>query len=160
MKIDLVAIGRMKAGPERELANRYIERFRPTGRPLGLDGIRVVELSESAARRDEDRKAEEAMAIRASIPDGYARVLFDERGQSLESTAFARRIGDLRAENRAGVAFVIGGADGLAPDLVREADLALSFGRMTLPHQIVRVLVAEQLYRAATILAGHPYHRA
>jgi 23S rRNA (pseudouridine1915-N3)-methyltransferase len=160
VKIDLVAIGRMKAGPERELANRYLDRFRPAARPLGLDGIRVVELSESAARRDEDRKAEEAMAISAAIPEGYARIVFDERGQSLESPAFARRIGDWRAENRVGAAFIIGGADGLAPDFVRAADLSLSFGRMTLPHQIVRVLVAEQLYRAATILAGHPYHRA
>jgi len=160
VKLDLVAIGRMKAGPERELANRYLERFRPLGRRLGLDGIRVVELSESAARREEDRKAEEALAIAAAIPDGFARVVFDERGQSIDSATFARRIGDWRAENRAGLALVIGGADGLASPLVQQADLALSFGRMTLPHQLVRVLVAEQLYRAATILAGHPYHRA
>ncbi|MCA3623501.1 MAG: 23S rRNA (pseudouridine(1915)-N(3))-methyltransferase RlmH [Methylobacterium sp.] len=160
MKLDLVAIGRMKAGPERELANRYLERFRPLGRGLGLDGIRLVELSESAARRDEDRKAEEALAIAAVIPEGYARVVFDERGQSIDSATFARRIGDWRTGNRAGLAFVIGGADGLASLLVRQADLALSFGRMTLPHQMVRVLAAEQLYRAATILAGHPYHRS
>lgn len=160
MKIDLVAIGRMKAGPERELAGRYLERFRPLGRGLGLDGIRVVELSESAARRDEDRKAEEAVAIAAAIPDGYRRILFDERGQAMDSAAFARKIGDWRAENAAGLALIIGGADGLAVALSQQADLVLGFGRMTLPHQIVRVLVAEQLYRAATILAGHPYHRA
>lgn len=160
MKIDLVAIGRMKTGPERDLANRYLERFRPLGRALGLDGIRVVELSESAARRDEDRKAEEAVAIGAAILPGYRRVVLDERAPSLDSAAFAGRIAEWRADNLPGIAFVIGGADGLAGSMLRDADLALSFGRMTLPHQIVRVLLAEQLYRAATILAGHPYHRA
>jgi 23S rRNA (pseudouridine1915-N3)-methyltransferase len=160
VKVDLVAIGRMKAGPERDLALRYAERFKPVGKGLGLDGLRVVELSESPARRDDDRKAEEATALEGVIPAGYRRIVFDERGSTMESPAFAAVLGGWRAENQPGVALVIGGPDGLTPAFAARADLVLAFGRLTLPHQLVRVLVTEQLYRAATILAGHPYHRA
>lgn len=160
MKLDLIAVGKLKAGPERELVSRYAERFRPLGRGLGLDGLRLVEISESPARRDDDRKAEEAMALDGAIPEGYRRVVFDERGIALESAAFAAQLGRWRADNQPGAAFIIGGPDGLAPAFAARADMVLSFGKLTIPHQLVRALVAEQLYRAATILAGHPYHRA
>lgn len=159
MKVDLVAVGKMKAGPERELALRYAERFKPLGKGLGLDGLRLVEIPESPARRDEDRKVEEALALDVAIPEGYRRVVFDERGTTLDSAAFAAFLGRWRADNQPGVAFVVGGPDGLSPAFTARADLVLAFGRLTIPHQLVRVLVAEQLYRAATILAGHPYHR-
>lgn len=160
MKVDLVAIGKMKAGPERELVQRYAERFRPIGKGLGFDGLRILEISESPARRDDDRKSEEALALEGAIPEGYRRVVFDERGTTMESGAFAASLGRLRSENQPGIALVIGGPDGLAPAFAARADLVLAFGRLTVPHQLVRVLVAEQLYRAVTILAGHPYHRA
>ncbi|MBN8534372.1 MAG: 23S rRNA (pseudouridine(1915)-N(3))-methyltransferase RlmH [Rhizobiales bacterium] len=160
MKVDLFAVGKMKAGPERELVQRYAERFKLIGKGLGLDGLRFVELSESPARRDDDRKSEEALALEGAIPEGYRRVVFDERGTTMESAAFAASLGRWRAENQPGIAFVIGGPDGLAPAFVARADLVLAFGKLTIPHQLVRVLVAEQLYRAVTILAGHPYHRA
>lgn len=159
MKLDVIAVGRLKAGPERELVARYSERLRGMGRALGLDGPRLVELSESPSRRDLDRKVEEAAQILTQIPDSYRLVLFDEGGVSLDSAAFANILGEWRDSGVAGVGFVIGGADGLGDAVKMKAALVLSFGRMTMPHQIVRALVLEQLYRAATILAGHPYHR-
>lgn len=160
MKLDLLSVGKLKAGPERDLVSRYVERFRPLGRGLGLDGLRLVEISESPSRRDDDRKAEEASALDAAIPEGYRRVVFDERGTTMDSAAFAAQLGRWRAENQPGLALIIGGPDGLAPIFAARADAVLSFGKLTIPHQLVRVLVAEQLYRAASILAGHPYHRA
>ena len=159
MKVDVVSVGRLKAGPERDLVARYADRFKAMGRTMGLDGPRAVELSESLARRDLDRKDEEASAILAAIPDGYRIVLFDEGGEALDSVAFAQKLGQWRDDGAAGASFVIGGADGLAPSLRAKASLILAFGKMTMPHQIVRALVLEQLYRAATILASHPYHR-
>jgi 23S rRNA (pseudouridine1915-N3)-methyltransferase len=159
VKLDVVTVGKLKAGPERELVARYSERLRGIGRGVALDGPRLVELPESQARRDLDRKAEEAGQIVAQVPDGYQLVLFDERGSSLDSAAFARLLGDWRDSGVAGASFVIGGADGLAETLRSRAARVLGFGQMTMPHQIVRVLVLEQLYRAATLLSGHPYHR-
>jgi 23S rRNA (pseudouridine1915-N3)-methyltransferase len=159
VKLDVLAIGKLKAGPERELVARYAERLRGLGRALALDGPRLVELAESQARRDQDRKADEAGQILAQIPDGFRLVLFDERGTSLDSAAFARILGEWRDSGIPGVSFVIGGADGLGEAIREKASLTIGFGRMTMPHQIVRALVLEQLYRAATILSGHPYHR-
>lgn len=159
MKLDVIAVGRLKAGPERELVARYAERLGGMGRALGLSGPRLVELAESAARRDVDRKAEEGAGILREVPEGHRLILLDEGGASLDSAAFAKILGEWRDSGVAGVTFVIGGADGLDPALKGRANLVLSFGKMTMPHQIVRALVLEQLYRAATILAGHPYHR-
>lgn len=159
MKLDVIAVGRLKAGPERDLVGRYGERLKGMGRALGLEGPRLVEVSESQSRRDADRKAEEATHILAQISDSHRLILFDEGGVCLDSAAFAKILGEWRDSGVAGVGFVIGGADGIGDAVRTKAALVLSFGRMTLPHQIVRVLVLEQLYRAATILAGHPYHR-
>jgi 23S rRNA (pseudouridine1915-N3)-methyltransferase len=160
VKIDVVTIGRLKAGPERELCLRYAERFRAIGRGLGLDGPRLSEISESPARREDDRKVEEFAGLDAAIPAGFRRVIFDEKGNPADSAAFAAFLERYRMDGAPGIAFVIGGPDGLNAEIAARADLMISFGRMTMPHQLVRVLVLEQLYRAATILAGHPYHRA
>lgn len=159
MKIDVVAIGKLKAGPERELVARYAERLKGIGRSIAFDGPRLVEIGESQARRDLDRKADEAQAILAQIPEMHRVILFDERGAGLDSAEFARILGAWRDSGAPGASFVIGGADGLDSSLRAKATLVLGFGKMTMPHQIVRALVLEQLYRAATILAGHPYHR-
>ncbi len=158
MKLAVIAVGRLKAGPERDLVERYRERLEATGRPAGFTGLDLVELPESRARRDADRKAEEAGALLARA-GAAAIVAFDERGRSPTSEAFAARLGAWRDEGRPGAAFVIGGPDGLDESVRRRADLVVSFGSLTLPHQIVRALVLEQLYRAVTILTGHPYHR-
>lgn len=159
MKLDLIVVGRLKSGPERELCERYAERLKGMGRGLSFEGPRIVELSESPARRDADRKSEEGEAILGALTPGFRLVALDEGGQTLDSEAFAAQVGRWRDDGAAGIAFVIGGADGLAEAVRAKADIVISFGKMTMPHQIVRALVLEQLYRAATILSGHPYHR-
>jgi 23S rRNA (pseudouridine1915-N3)-methyltransferase len=160
MRLVVVAIGRLKQGPERELAERYRGRFGDVGRKLGFRGIEIHEISESRARDAAARMAEEAAAISAQIPEKSVVVALDERGGSIDSAAFARHLGHWRDQSVANTIFVIGGADGLSPDLRRKAKLSVAFGAATWPHQMVRVMLLEQIYRAATILAGHPYHRA
>lgn len=160
MRVAVIAVGRLKQGPERELAERYFERFGEAGGKLGFRGLSVYEVAESRARDTATRMTEEAAAISAHIPDKAVLVAMDERGQNLESTVFARHLARWRDEGAGHTIFVIGGADGLSPELRRKAKLAIAFGSATWPHQMVRVMLLEQLYRAATIMAGHPYHRA
>ncbi len=158
MRIAIAAVGRMKNGPERELVARYLERAIGSGRPLGLTGFDVSEVAESRAGSAASRKADEAKALRSALPEGIT-VMLDERGKGLNSEAFAAQLARWRDDGRPAVSFVIGGADGIDPDYVRAADLTLSFSPMVWPHQLVRIMLAEQLYRATTILSGHPYHR-
>lgn len=160
MRLVLIAIGRLKQGPERELADRYRERFDEIGRKFGFRGLDIHEIPESRARDAATRVAEEAAAISAAIPPKSVLVALDERGENVGSAAFAHHLGRWRDEQVASTIFVIGGADGLSPDLRRKAKLSMAFGSATWPHQIVRVMLLEQIYRAATILAGHPYHRS
>ncbi len=160
MRIMVIAVGRLKQGPERELADRYAARFDDAGRKLGFHGLEVREIPESRARDAATRIAEEAAAIAALMPEKSVLVALDEHGDSIDSSTFARHLGRWRDESVANTIFVIGGADGLSPELQRKAKLRLAFGKATWPHQLVRVLLLEQIYRAATILAGHPYHRA
>jgi 23S rRNA (pseudouridine1915-N3)-methyltransferase len=160
MRLVVIAIGRLKQGPERELAERYRARFGELGRKLGFRGLEIHEIPESRARDAATRIIEEAAAISAQITEKSTLVALDERGDSIDSAAFARHLGRWRDESVANTFFLIGGADGLSPDLRRKAKLRLAFGAATWPHQIVRVMLLEQIYRAATILAGHPYHRA
>jgi 23S rRNA (pseudouridine1915-N3)-methyltransferase len=160
MRLVVISIGRLKQGPERELAERYRERFDDIGRKLGFRGLEIHEVPESRARDAATRMAEEAAAISAAIPVKSLLVALDERGNNIDSAAFAGHLGRWRDESVASTIFVIGGADGLSPDLRRKAKLSIAFGSATWPHQMVRVLLLEQIYRAATILAGHPYHRA
>ncbi len=159
MKILIAAVGRLKDGPERELVARYAERAAQTGRNLALGPVDIREIAESRARRPEDRKREEAEQLGMLLTPGAPLIALDETGKSLGSSDFAERLGRWRDDGAQAAQFVIGGADGLDPDLVKRAALVLSFGRQTWPHQIVRALLSEQIYRAATILAGHPYHR-
>lgn len=159
MRIGVHAVGRMKAGPERELAARYFDRFAKAGPAIGLEWAGVTEIAESRAQSVALRKQEEARALAAAL-QGSALILLDETGKSIGSEAFAARIGEMRDAGARFAVFAIGGADGHDPELRKNAALVLSFGAMTWPHQIVRVMLAEQLYRAATILSGHPYHRA
>jgi 23S rRNA (pseudouridine1915-N3)-methyltransferase len=160
MRLIVVSIGRLKQGPERELAERYRERFDDISRKLGFRGIEIHEIAESRARDPATRMTEEAAAISAAIPEKSALVALDERGDNLDSAAFARHLGRWRDEQVVAAVFAIGGADGLSPDLRRKAKLRIAFGSATWPHQMVRVMLLEQIYRAATILTGHPYHRA
>jgi 23S rRNA (pseudouridine1915-N3)-methyltransferase len=159
LRLSLVVVGRLKAGPERELAARYAERAAPLARNLGFGALEIVELAEGRARRDKDRKAEEAAAILARCAAGVV-IACDERGANLASTALAGRLARWRDAGEPHLHFVVGGPDGLDETVRARAALTLAFGTLTLPHQLVRVLVAEQVYRAMTILGGHPYHRA
>jgi 23S rRNA (pseudouridine1915-N3)-methyltransferase len=159
VRLTIAAIGRTKAGPERELAGRYLDRAAKAGGRLGLS-FQLREIPESRASRPADRKREEAEALLAAVPSGAVAVALDEHGDTLGSEAFAKRIGRWRDDGTADVALFIGGADGLDGELLAKARLVLAFGAMTWPHQLVRTMIAEQLYRAVTILSGHPYHRA
>ena len=160
MRLVIISVGRLKQGPERELAGRYRERFEDIGRKLGFRGLDIKEIPESRARDPATRIAEETAAISVLIPEKSVLVALDERGTNIDSAAFARHLGRWRDESVADTIFAIGGADGLSPDLRRKAKLSVAFGMATWPHQMVRVMLLEQIYRAATILAGHPYHRA
>ncbi|HTN60295.1 MAG TPA: 23S rRNA (pseudouridine(1915)-N(3))-methyltransferase RlmH [Devosia sp.] len=158
MRICVGAIGRMKAGPERDLVARYLDRAIGSGKPLALTGFDVIELPESRASSSATRKSEEAKALRAALPEGII-VALDERGKTIDSQAFSARIARWRDDGRPAASFIIGGADGLDPAFTAAADLTLSFSPLTWPHQLVRIMLAEQLYRTTTILSGHPYHR-
>ena len=160
MRLVVISIGRLKQGPERELAERYRERFGDIGRKLGFRGLDIHEIPESRGRDATSRISEEAAAISAAIPEKSVLVALDEHGDNIDSAGFARHLGRWRDEAAANTIFAIGGADGLSPDLRRKAKLCVAFGAATWPHQMVRVMLLEQIYRAATILAGHPYHRA
>jgi 23S rRNA (pseudouridine1915-N3)-methyltransferase len=158
MRIVVAAVGRLKRGPEAELAERYCERAVKSGRGIGLRSLDIIEIAESRARDAQRRMLEESIALANVIPERAAVVLLDPRGEALDSNGFVKR---LRGWNDGGrdVAFVIGGPDGLAPTLSGDADLHLAFGALTWPHQLVRVMLLEQIYRAITIMSGHPYHR-
>lgn len=160
MRIVVIAIGRLKQGPERELAERYRDRFDDIGRKLGFRSLEIHEVPESRAREAAARMADEAAAISALIPDKSSIIALDERGESIDSASFARHLGRWRDESVPTAVFLIGGADGLSPELRRKVKLSVAFGKATWPHQMVRVMLLEQIYRAATILSGHPYHRA
>ncbi len=155
MRVHLCAVGRLRAGPERALVDDYLKRFDRTGRALGLGPVSEVEVED---RKGGGMEAEAALLARV-VPQGAVLAVLDERGEVLSSPEFADRLARFRDAGRQDLAFVIGGADGIAPDLRGRADMALSLGRMVWPHMLVRVMLAEQLYRAASILAGAPYHR-
>jgi 23S rRNA (pseudouridine1915-N3)-methyltransferase len=160
MRLRIAAVGRLKAGPERELLDRYVERVNAAGRAVHLAPLDVVDVSESAARRPADRLAEEAKALKKWAIIGARRIVLGARGKNLSSEDFAQYLAALREKGAPAALFLIGGADGLAADARKDADLVLAFGAATFPHQLVRILLAEQIYRAVTILSGHPYHRA
>lgn len=152
MKLRIAAVGRLRSGPEADLISDYTTRFNRTGRPLGLGPLEIIEV--------EDRKgggmAAEAPLLRKAALGTI--VTLDERGRQVTSPEFAQRLAGWR-DAAQDVTFVIGGADGIDPTLRSEAQWSLSFGPMVWPHMLVRVMLTEQLYRAASILAGSPYHR-
>ena len=151
----ILAVGRLKAGPEAQLVADWLGRFDAAGRPLGLGPARVIEVED---RRGRGADAEAALLL-DKAPQGPL-VALDERGATLDSPAFAHRLGGWRDQGARDICFAIGGADGHGEALRARADLLLSFGPMVWPHMLARAMLAEQLYRAATILGGGPYHRA
>ena len=160
MRIVVAAVGRLKQGPERELAERYRKRAADAGRFAGLSAFDIVEIKESRAGDAARRRLEESIAIANIVPDRAVTVILDERGENLSSAVIAGRLQDWQRQDKPAVVFIIGAADGLAPSLREKANLAIAFGAATWPHQLIRIMLLEQLYRAVTILTGHPYHRA
>lgn len=160
MRIVVAAVGRLKQGPERELAERYRKRAADAGRSAGIQAVDMVEIRESRAGDPARRRLEESIAIANLVPERAVTVILDERGENLSSASLAGRLQGWRAEDKPAAVFIIGGAGGLTPNLREQANLAIAFGAATWPHQFVRIMLLEQLYRAATILTGHPYHRA
>lgn len=159
MRLTIVAIGRLKDSGERMLCDRYIGRL-ASARGRSLGPLVERELPESRLGSAPERRAEEATRLLKAAQGADAVILLDERGTSMSSEAFARWLG-LKQDNGARhAAFLIGGPDGHGDSAKAAAELSLSLGLMTLPHGLARVILAEQLYRASTILAGHPYHRA
>jgi 23S rRNA (pseudouridine1915-N3)-methyltransferase len=159
MRIIVAAVGRLKAGPETELAERYRKRAAQTGRALGLRDVEIIEIRESRADDAGKRMLEESIALANIIPAGAAVALLDPAGDNLDSASLAAQLAEFRGNDRPALVFAIGGADGLAPTLRAKVSLRISFGAATWPHQLVRVMLLEQIYRATTILTGHPYHR-
>ena len=159
MRLIVAAVGRLKEGPERELAERYRKRAEQIGRRIGIRSVEIVEIRESRAQELAKRRTEESIAIATVIPDRAATIILDERGDNLDSASFAAKLGRWRDDGRQDAVFVIGGDDGLMPTLREKAALTLALGAATWPHQLVRVMLLEQVYRALSMLAGHPYHR-
>ena len=155
MRLRILAIGRLRNGPEKDLIEDYIVRFNRSGRPLGLGPGELTELEDKKS----GGKAAEAALLLKAIPQGAAVIALDERGKLQSSPNFAAHLAQIRDAAPSELIFVIGGADGLDPAVLQRAQSALSFGTMVWPHMLVRVMLTEQLYRAATILAGGPYHR-
>ena len=152
MNILVAAVGRVKPGPERDLFTSYVARL-----PWRVD-VKEIEIKKETAL--DVRRVREGEALLAAVPEGARIIALDERGKSETSEAFAKRLGRWCDDGVRGVAFIIGGADGLDETVRKRADAVLSFGALTWPHMLVRALLAEQLYRAHTILTGHPYHRS
>lgn len=160
MEISILAVGRLKGGPEAELCARYLERAQKSGRSLGFRGFTVHELAEARAPRTAERIAQEGEALLAALPRSGRTICLDADGDLIDSEGFAAGLSRDAAAAVPRTTFLVGGPDGLSDEVKASADRRISFGRVTWPHQIVRILLAEQLYRTMTILSGHPYHRA
>ena len=155
MNLQIIAAGRLKSGPERELIERYEARIRASGAQLGLGPLKETEVD----NRSLSGKAAESEALAAQVPTGAALCLMDERGKALTSREIATQLARWRDDGFRDAAFVIGGADGLDRNAFGSPQLVLSFGKAVWPHMLVRAMLAEQLYRAVSILSGAPYHR-
>jgi 23S rRNA (pseudouridine1915-N3)-methyltransferase len=159
MRLTIAAIGRLKDAGERDLIVRYMKRM-SSGRAVGLTPVTIEELAESRAADAGARQEDEAARLLSLTADCDFRIVLDERGRAMTSAEFARYLAARRDDGVKATSILLGGPDGHAADLRASAGLTLSLGPMTLPHGLARVVLVEQIYRAITILSGHPYHRA
>lgn len=151
MNILIIAVGRMKKSPESEILETYLKRC-----PWN---VKIIEVEERRPIKGAERMAREGDLLLGAIPDGATVVALDERGVELRSTVFAEKISNFQDQGVSNLVFLIGGADGYDGKVKQRANLKISFGQMTWPHMMVRAMLSEQLYRASTILQGHPYHK-
>lgn len=160
MRVQICAVGRLKAGPEKLLIDDYLTRLDAAGRAIGVTALPVAEVEEKRKLGASALMTREADLLLGAAAKGATLVALDERGRTESSEAFAKRLGNWRDGGVADIAFIIGGANGLAPEVREKSAHVMAFGAMTWPHMLARAMLAEQLYRAITILSGHPYHRA
>lgn len=160
MRLSVLAVGRLKPGPEKSLAEDYLTRAEGLGKKAGISRIAVTEFFESQASSPASRMSEEAKLLAGVIAPKAFTIVLDERGKAMASESFAGLIQRHLDGGTPDLSFIIGGPDGHAPSIREQAGLLLSFGPMTWPHRLVRVMLFEQIYRAVTIMVGHPYHRA
>ncbi len=159
LKLLIGAVGRMKKGPESALFKDYFDRCNKAGPKIGLGPLHVAEITEAKNPHRPERQRLEALGL-AKMPLQNSRIIaLDEHGRDLSSVALSQQLKTWRDDGIPQVSFLIGGPDGLDQSIIKGADLVLSFGAMTWPHMIVRILLAEQLYRSISLLSGHPYHR-
>lgn len=159
MRITLLCVGRANTAPEQELCDSYLKRASGAGKSLGFPDISLVSVETSRAEGVPARMADEARRLEKSIPPGAYRIALDERGKSFTSSAFAAQLASLRDSGARDLVVIVGGPDGLEPKFRDAMDARLALGPQTWPHLLVRAMIAEQVYRAVAILAGHPYHR-
>lgn len=160
MRVSIIAVGRLKDGPERELFLKYTKRIDEAGRRIALGPVTLAEIPEARQAGAGQRRADEAARLLARAEDADLKIVLDERGKTMSSEAFARWLESRRDGGLRGAAFLIGGPDGHGEAALAAGSLTLSLSPMTLPHGLARIVLAEQIYRAATLLSGHPYHRA
>jgi 23S rRNA (pseudouridine1915-N3)-methyltransferase len=159
MRLLIAAVGKLKQGPERELFAHYLGRAEAIGRKIGLTPLSVIEVAEAKSATAQARMEAEAKTLLAKIPSSHKLICLDRGGDQLGSEEFAQTLATFRGGGALGLAFLIGGADGLGLTASYKADRVISLGPLTLPHGLARIFLAEQIYRAETILTGHPYHR-
>ena len=160
MRLHIIAVGFGRGTQEAALAEDFIGRAAQIGKRLGISAVLREEVAVSKDRDVKKRKSDEAERLSRRVPDGAHIILLDAKGKGMTSEDFAEMLGALRDAGTRDLAFVIGGPDGLAPLPGKRAGRSLAFGPQTWPHLLVRAMLSEQIYRALTILAGHPYHRA
>jgi len=160
MRLLVLAVGHARGTPEASLTEDFAGRARAMGRRMGIASVAIEEIAVSKKRDAKTRMAEERERLAARVPEGAHVILLDARGKGMTSEDFAEMLGALRDAGTRDLCFVIGGPDGLAALPGICAGRSLAFGPQTWPHLLVRAMLSEQIYRALTILAGHPYHRA
>lgn len=160
MRLLIAAVGKLKDDEERSIVARYTKRFDATGKSLALGPLEIIELPEGRASSADSRKADEATRLLKIASSADFTIALDVQGRSLTSEAFAKLLAKVRDGGAKSFALLIGGPDGHGADVLAYVNLKLSLGALTLPHGLARVVLSEQLYRAATIIAGHPYHRS
>ncbi|MEE9313490.1 MAG: 23S rRNA (pseudouridine(1915)-N(3))-methyltransferase RlmH [Rhizobiaceae bacterium] len=159
MRFIIAAIGRLKKGPEQDLVARYSDRIKKSGKAIGITALETIEITESRGSSSQQRKDDEEESLLSRLPQDCFLIAFDERGKCPTSREFATTLETTLNDGAQNIALIIGGPDGLSRSLRQKADHIVSFGSLTMPHQLVRILVLEQLYRSITILTNHPYHR-
>lgn len=160
MRLQVVGIGRLKAGPEKTLADEYQTRLEGLGRKAGITKLTVTDFAESQSQTASQRQNEEAKLLASALAPKAFTLVLDERGKSMTSEAFSTLLQRHLDQGTQDLAFLIGGPDGHSPETRKTAGQLLSLGEMTWPHRLVRVMLLEQIYRAVTIMVNHPYHRS